>query len=226
MNMKKLLTVFTLLLAFAAAPVAMAAPDAEPLSKSQTKAIEKDAKKRCKELKKAGWEPLASTTTLEYAMIKYRTYIESDEDNRVPITGIAIGRSNKIGRENAIHSGVASYAQRAKAQVVGKVKSVMSSDSHNVSQEEIDKFGAAYEAGVNTKMSGLVKEHFALVRTAKDGSKEFNVFMSIDEAKARKAREDAAREAKEKSHLGTLSEMVDEFIGAHVEAYDFLNDSL
>jgi hypothetical protein len=218
MNMKKLLTVFTLLLAFAAAPVAMAAPDAEPLSKSQTKAIEKDAKKRCKELKKAGWEPLASTTTLEYAMIKYRTYIESDEDNRVPITGIAIGRSNKIGRENAIHSGVASYAQRAKAQVVGKVKSVMSSDSHNVSQEEIDKFGAAYEAGVNTKMSGLVKEHFALVRTAKDGSKEFNVFMSIDEAKARKAREDAAREAKEKSHLGTLSEMVDEFIGEPVEA--------
>ena len=218
MNMKKLLTVFTLLLAFAAAPVAMAAPDAEPLSKSQTKAIEKDAKKRCKELKKAGWEPLASTTTLEYAMIKYRTYIESDEDNRVPITGIAIGRSNKIGRENAIHSGVASYAQRAKAQVVGKVKSVMSSDSHNVSQEEIDKFGAAYEAGVNTKMSGLVKEHFALVRTAKDGSKEFNVFMSIDEAKARKAREDAAREAKEKSHLGTLSEMVDEFIGEPVDA--------
>ncbi len=218
MNMKKLLTVFTLLFAFAAAPVAMATPDAEPLSKAQTKAIEKDAKKRSKELKKAGWEPLASTTTLEYAMIKYRTYIESDEDNRVPITGIAIGRSNKIGRENAIHSGVASYAQRAKAQVVGKVKSVMSSDSHNVSQEEIDKFGAAYEAGVNTKMSGLVKEHFALVRTAKDGSKEFNVFMSIDEAKARKAREDAAREAKEKSHLGTLSEMVDEFIGEPVEA--------
>lgn len=218
MNMKKLFTVFALLFAFAAAPVAMAAPDAEPLSKSQTKAIEKDAKKRCKELKKAGWEPLASTTTLEYAMIKYRMYIESDEDNRVPITGIAIGRSNKIGRENAIHSGVASYAQRAKAQVVGKVKSVMSSDSHNVSQEEIDKFGAAYEAGVNTKMSGLVKEHFALVRTAKDGSKEFNVFMSIDEAKARKAREEAAREAKEKSHLGTLSEMVDEFIGEPVEA--------
>ena len=44
MNMKKLLTVFTLLLAFAAAPVAMAAPDAEPLSKSQTKAIEKESR--------------------------------------------------------------------------------------------------------------------------------------------------------------------------------------
>ncbi len=214
--MKKLFTIIALLFAFVAAPVAMA--EVTPLSKSQTKAIEKDAKKRCKELKKAGWEPLASTSTMEYSMIKYRTYIESDEDNRIPITGIAIGRNNKIGRENAIHSGVASYASRAKAQVVGKVKSVMSSDAHNVSQEEIDKFGAAYESGVNAKMSGLVKEHFALVRTAKDGTKEFNVFMSIDEAKARKAREEAAREAQEKSHLGTLSEMVDEFIGEPVEA--------
>ncbi|MCM1066112.1 MAG: hypothetical protein NC418_00890 [Muribaculaceae bacterium] len=213
--MKKLFTIIALLFAFVTAPVAMAQADA--LSSKQVKAIEKDAKKRCKELKKAGWEPLASTSTMEYSMIKYRTYIESDEENRVPITGIAIGRNNKIGRENAIHTGVASYASRAKAQVIGKVKSVMSSDSHNVSQEEIDKFGAAYESGVNAKMSGLVREHFALVRAAKDGSKEFNVFMSIDEAKARKAREEAAREAKEKSHLGTLSEMVEEFIGEPVE---------
>lgn len=216
--MKKLLTIIALLFAFMAAPVAMAAPEAKVLDKSATKKIENDAKKRAKELKKAGWEPLASTSTLEYALIKYRIYIESDEDNRIPITGIAIGQNNKIGRENAIHSGVASYAQRAKAQVVGKVKSVMSSDAHNVSQEEIDKFGAAYEAAVNTKMSGLVKEHFTLVRTAKDGSKEFNVYMSIDEEKAREARELAAREAREKSHLGTLSEMVEEFIGEPVEA--------
>ena len=213
--MKKLFTIIALLFAFVAAPVAMANPDG--LDSKMTKAIEKDAKKRCKELKKAGWEPLASTSTMEYSMIKYRTYIEADEENRVPITGIAIGRNNKIGRENAIHTGVASYASRAKAQVIGKVKSVLSSDAHNVSQEEIDKFGAAYESGVNAKMSGLVREHFALVRTAKDGSKEFNVFMSIDEAKARKAREEAAREAKEKSHLGTLSEMVEEFIGEPVE---------
>ncbi|MDE5643124.1 MAG: hypothetical protein K2I56_06490, partial [Muribaculaceae bacterium] len=64
--MKKLLTIIALLFAFMAAPVAMAAPEAETLSKSDTKRVEKDAKKRAKELKKAGWEPLASTSTLEY----------------------------------------------------------------------------------------------------------------------------------------------------------------
>lgn len=214
--MKKLFTIIALLVAFVAAPAAMA----QTLDKKQTEAIAKDAKKRCKQLSKAGWEPLASTSTMEYSMIKYRTYLESDEDNRIAVTGIALGRNNKIGRENAIHSGIASYASRAKAQVIGKVKSVMSSDTHNVSQEEIDKFGAAYESGVNAKMSGLVKEHFVLVRTAKDGSKEFNVFMSIDEKKAKEARAEAAREAKEKSQLGTLSEMVEEFIGEPVEAED------
>ncbi|MDE6489549.1 MAG: hypothetical protein K2L49_00145, partial [Muribaculaceae bacterium] len=191
---------------------------AQELSKAQTKAIEKDAKKRCKELKKAGWEPLASTSTMEYSMLKYRTYLEQDDENRIAITGIAVGKNNKIGRENAIHSGVASYASRAKAQIVGKVKSVISSDANNTSQEEIDKFGAAYESGVNAKIGGLVKEHFVLVRTNPNGTKEFNVFMSIDETRARKAREDAARAAMEQTSMQNLSEMVEDFIGEPVEA--------
>ncbi len=214
--MKKLSVMLALIIGlFIAAPSTVYAQE---LSKSQTKAIEKDAKKRCKQLSKAGWEPLASTSTLEYSMIKYRTYIEMDDENRIPITGIAIGKNNKIGRENAIHSGVASYASRAKAQIVGKVKSVISSDANNTSQEEIDKFGAAYESGVNARIEGLVKEHFALVRTNPDGTKEYNVFMSIDESRARKAREEAARAAMEQASMQTLSEMVEEFIGEPVEA--------
>lgn len=214
--MKKLSIMLALIIGlFAAAPATVYAQE---LSKAQTKAIEKDAKKRCKELKKAGWEPLASTSTMEYSMLKYRTYLEQDDENRIAITGIATGKNNKIGRENAIHSGVASYAQRAKAQIVGKVKSVISSDANNTSQEEIDKFGAAYESGVNAKIGGLVKEHFALVRTNPDGSKEFNVFMSIDETRARKAREDAARAAMEQTSMQNLSEMVEDFIGEPVEA--------
>lgn len=213
--MKKLIVIITALLLCIAGNVETAS--AQQLTKQQEKALQKDVKKRVKELKKAGWEPLASTQTLDYALLKYRTYIESDEENRIPITGIAIGRNNKIGRENAIHSGVTSYAGRAKAQVVGKMKSVLSSDANNSSQEEIDRFGAAYESGVNARISGLVKEHFVLVRTAKDGSKEYNVFMSIDESAARKAREEAARSAKEKTSLGDLSEMVDDFIVEPVE---------
>ena len=42
--------------------------------------------------------------------------------------------------------------------------------------------------------------------------------MSIDETKAKKAREDAALEAKKQAALGTLSQQVEEFIGEPVEA--------
>lgn len=185
---------------------------------AQSKALKKDVKKRVKELKKEGWTMQASATTLDYAMLKYRTYMEEDEENRIALTGIAIGKNAKIGRENAIMNGITSYASRAKAQVVGKMKALMSSDASNVSEEEIDKFGAAYESGVNAKIGSLVKQHFVLVRETEDGNKEFNVFMSIDETKAKQAREEAAAEAKRQAALGELSQQVEEFIGEPVPA--------
>lgn len=183
---------------------------------AQSKALTKDVKKRVKELKKEGWTLQVSASTLDYAMLKYRTYMEEDEDNRIAITGLATAKNIKIGRESAIMNGITSYAGRAKAQVVGKMKSVLSGDETAETSNEIDKFGAAYEAGVNAKLGGLVKQHFVLVRDTKDGKKEFNVFMSLDEAKAKKAREEAAEEARKKTALGDLSQQVKEFIGEPV----------
>ena len=175
---------------------------------AQSKALKKDVKKRVKELKKEGWKPLASSSTLEYAFSKYRTYLEEDSENRIELVGIAIGKNVKIGRENAIMNGITSYASRAKAQVVGKMKTLLSSSATDAPEEEIDKFGA-----------GLVKQHLVLVKDNKDGSKEFNVYMSIDEAQAKKAREAAALEAKKNAALGDLSQKVEEFIGEPVEEY-------
>lgn len=183
---------------------------------AQSKMLKKDIKKTCKEWKKAGWSLLATASTMEYALTKYRTYVESDEENHLVLTGIAVGKNPKIGRENAMMNGITSYASRAKAQVVGKMKSLMSSDAEGMSEEEIDKFGAAYEMGVNTKIAGLVKMHFTLVRE-KGGSKEFQVYMTIDESAAKKARELAAKEAKKKASLNDLSQQVEEFIGDPVE---------
>lgn len=181
---------------------------------AQSKALTKDVKKRVKELKKEGWTLQASASTLDYAMLKYRTYMEEDEDNRIAITGLATAKNIKIGRESAIMNGITSYAGRAKAQVVGKMKSILSGDATSAS--EIDKFGAAYEAGVNARLGGLVKQHYVLVREVKDGLKEFNVFMSLDETKAKKAREEAAEAAKQKTELGDLSQQVKEFVGEPV----------
>lgn len=183
---------------------------------AQSKALTKDVKKRVKELKKEGWTLQASASTLDYAMLKYRTYLEEDEENRIAITGLATAKNVKIGRESAIMNGITSYAGRAKAQVVGKMKSILSGSDSSGASEEIDKFGAAYEAGVNAKLGGLVKQHFVLVREGKDGTKEFNVFMSLDEAKAKKAREEAAEEARKKAALTELSQQVKDFIGEPV----------
>lgn len=184
---------------------------------AQSKALEKDVKKRAKELKKEGWKMQASTSTLDYALLKYRMYMEEDEENRIALTGIATGKNVKVGRENAIMNAITSYAGRAKAQVVGKMKSIISSDA-SLTGEEIDKFGAAYESAVNAKIGGLVKQHFVLVKENKDGTKEFNVFLSLDESAAKKAREEAAQEAKRQAALSDLSEQVEEFIGEPVEA--------
>lgn len=217
--MKRILATVTALMLAVFAVNTLSAQTA--ISKSEKKEIEKDVKKRAKELKKQGWEPLASVSTMENSISKYRIYLAEDEDNRIPLIGIAIGKNNKIGRENAVHTGLANYASRAAAQVVGKVKSVMSADNGNGTIDEIDKFGAAYEAGVNTRLNGLVKEHFVLVREGKDGMKEYNVYMSINEADARKAREEAAKEAAQKSQLDNLSEIVAEFIGEPVEPMEY-----
>lgn len=184
---------------------------------AQTRAQKKEAKKWRKELKKADWEMLAGTTTLEYATLRYRVYIDEDPENRIEMVGMAEGQNPKIGRENAIMNGITSYAGRARAQVVGKMKGIIASDATAAEQEEIDKFGAAYEMGVNTKIAGLVKQHFALVRELDNGKKEFMVYMSIDEKEAKKAREEAAAEARKQASLGTLSQQVDEFIGEPVD---------
>ncbi len=182
------------------------------VTNAQSKALMKEVKARSKQLTKEGWKMLGGSTTLNYALTKYRMYLEEDPENRIEIVGIAPGKNVKIGRDNAMLNGITNYCARAKAQVVGKLKSVSTTDQNT----EIDKFGEAYETSVNTKIGGLVKQHFSLVRENKDGTKEFNVFMSIDEKAAREARERAAEEAMQNAQLQSLSDQVRDFIGEPV----------
>jgi hypothetical protein len=46
--------------------------------------------------------------------------VEAVASNDLVLTGIAVGKNPKIGRENAMMNGITSYASRAKAQVVGR----------------------------------------------------------------------------------------------------------
>ncbi len=45
---------------------------------AQSKELKKDTKKMVKQLKKDGWELMGATSTLDYAVLKYRTYMEED----------------------------------------------------------------------------------------------------------------------------------------------------
>ena len=184
---------------------------------AQSKALEKDVKKRVKELKKEGWTLQASASTLDYALLKYRMYLEEDEANRISLTGIATAKNVKVGRESAIMNAITSYAARAKANVVGKAQSI---EGQNISTqgEDLDKFAAAYEAEVSARIGSLIRQHFSLVKENADGTKEFNVFLSLDETAAKKAREEAALAAQNKLALEGISQEVRDFIGEPVPA--------
>ena len=184
---------------------------------AQTKEAKKDAKKRVKELKKEGWKLMTSTYSMEYVILEYNSYMAEDPENRIALTGIAIGQNPKVGRDNATMNAVTNYAGRAASQVVGKMKSIAQSTASEVS-DEIDKFGEAYEIGVNTKITGIVKQHFILYRDLGDGTYEYNVYLSIDESQARQLREEAAQQAAEQAKLKSLSQEVEDFIGQPVEA--------
>lgn len=182
---------------------------------AQTKALLKDVKKTVKQKKKEKWEMLTATSTMDYAFAKYRTYMEEDEDNRIALDGIAIGKNPKIGRDNAVNNAITNYAIRVAANVKGKVKSIASSDAS--AQEEIDKFGQAFESSVNTKIAGLVKQHFVLRRPMANGQYEYNAFLSIDRKAIAEAAKLAAKEALDAFKLQSLSDQVADFIGDAVD---------
>lgn len=212
--MKKILMILALAVAFLASAVV---PAQAQLAPKEAKAIEKDSKKVAKKLERAGWQTMVATHSLDYLLTKYNMFLAEDPVNHKPLRGIAIGQNNKIGRQNAINDAINNYAANASSQVVGKLKSIVNSDNRGESIQEIDKFGAAYERAVKAKLPAAIKEHFVLVKTEKNGTKEFNAFLSLDESEARKIREEANRIAEEETQIKTLSEQVSEFIGEPVE---------
>ncbi len=184
------------------------------MAEAQSKQLKKDSKKEVKALEKEGWTILTGSGTLEYANLKFRTYVEENPDI-VPIYGLAEGANVKIGRNNAVLNGIADYATRASAQVVGKIKSLTSADNNQSRIREIDKFAEAYQTAVNQKIYGIVKQHFVLVRD-EGGRKMFRAYMSFNEKDAKRAREEAFMEANERASLEDLSGTVEDFIGEPV----------
>lgn len=181
---------------------------------AQSKALQKDAKKESKKWEKEGWTMLTGSGTMEYANLKFRTLCE-ENDEVVPLYGLAEGSNVKIGTQNATFSALTDYASKASSQVVGKMKGLGMANNSEGEIDETDKFGAAYEVAVKKKIQGLVKTHFVLVKSD-NGRKMFRAYLSINESEARKAREKAAEEARVSVNMKSLSDDVKDFIGESV----------
>ena len=153
---------------------------------AQSKALKKDVKKRVKELTKEGWKPLAE---FFYAGVCFFQvpHVSGGRSGKPHRAGRYCHRQECKNRQRECHN-ERHYQLCFQSQSTGcrQDERLMSSEASSTPEEEIDKFGAAYESGVNTKIAGLVKQHLVLVKENKDGSKEFNVYMSIDEPKQRK----------------------------------------
>lgn len=191
------------------------------LDKKALKKIEKEAKNKAKEFKKNKWELVASSSTMETELAKYFTYLEEDPENREEIVGIAEGQSPNIARDKARMNALTSYASRAAADVVGKMKSMGSIDGLSGESEEVDRFGQAYEIAVNRHMPEAIREWFMIRQPLANGKGyTYNLFITMDEKAARKARKEAADEARRKANFQDLSTQVDEFIGQPVQKAD------
>lgn len=205
--MKKLTTIIAL--------VCMAFVINATAVQAQSKQLKKDSKKEVKQLEKEGWQMLSGSGTLEYANLKFRTYVEENPDVTA-IYGLAEGANTKIGRNNAVLNGIADYATRASAQVSGKIKTLASADNNQDRVRELDKFAEAYQTSVNQKIYGVVKQHFVIYREA-GNKKMFRAYMTLDEKEAKRAREEAYMEARSKADLEDLSEQVRDFIDEPVQ---------
>lgn len=181
---------------------------------AQSKALIKDSKKEAKQLQKDGWKMLTGSGTLEYANLKFRTLCE-ENDEIIALFGLAEGSNVKIGTQNATFAALTDYASKASSQVIGKMKGLSMANNSESQIDETDKFGAAYEIAVKKRIQGLVKTHFVLVQSA-NGRKMFRAYLSIDESKARKAREKAAEDARVSAGMKQLTDDVKEFIGESV----------
>lgn len=195
------------LLAAVAVAVSMSAvtAGAQSLSESRQKAIDEEAKQTAKELTKKGWDPLVGTASLEYSLKRYLTYVEENGDNVIAITGMAVGKNNREGRIAATSAGVSRYASESAARLMEQLKA-KAANGGGLSAADIEKFGEIYEAALSERIKAVAREHFAIGRKLSGGSKEYKVYISVKEEKARRAREEACRIAMAQTGIEGIGE--------------------
>lgn len=168
--------------------VMMMVPVVNAQSRILKKAMKKEYKLKMKEYNKEGWKLLASSRSLDVALLKHYEKLEELGDSGYEISGVcAKCKSENVGMQMAINNACNIYARNAGSHVKGRIVSDMATDGV-LTSSEFDKFYAAYESLVEKEIKGEMQLSYAIYKDLKDGEKSIQVYFVINEDAASKAR--------------------------------------
>lgn len=195
--------------------VMFGAAAAEPLTKQQTKQINKETKAKLKEFKKDKWKGFGSTRTLEGALTNHYTNLATMGEDGYEIVGVASNfKSKNVGHQMAVNNACISYSNEAGSILKGRVVSDMAANGSDESAVgEFDHFYGAYERLVEKEIKNEMKESFSIIRELGNGVYEMQTFFIVNESAASKARVRALENAMKESeaaqrHASSISDFV------------------
>jgi len=189
---------------------------AQGLTKEQAKAVNKEVKKKLKELKKDGYQIFGSSRTLEAVLTKHYTTLETEGDKVLEIVGFSTAKSANLAAAAAQNSAANCYATTAGQLVKGRILSDMANDVSNP-EAEFDKFYAAYEGKVQQEIRGELRPSFSVKHNNPDGTISVQAFYIVNEDAASRARIKAFENSKNESAAAQkYAQKVSDFINERV----------
>lgn len=168
------------------------------LSKKELKQVQSESKKRAKQLEKDGYA-IMGTTTLETALIKHNTLVA---EGATPQMGYGRSKSKNTGRQMCLSSAMNEYVSREMSQIKGRtVNDAFGNEVDTANDEEFARFYSAFERLSQGEIQGELQESFTVIKTLPDGSYDFQMYLTVDEDRASKARMRAMRNAAVESGL-------------------------
>ena len=195
---------------------ALMLPVVNAQNKQIEKAVKKEVKQKLKELKKGGYEIFGSSRTLETALTKHYTTLETEGEKVLEVVGFSTAKSHNLAATAAQNSAATRYASSASAQDKGRTLSDMASDVAN-HEAEFDKFYAAYEAKVEQEIRGELRPSFSVKTDNGDGTISVQSFFIVNEDAASRARIKAFKNSQAESKAAQeYAQRVSDFVNERV----------
>ena len=194
--MKKIIMIIMALCLMA--PAAIAQSTLPALTPKQEKMCNKNAKERCKLLKKQGFDNMGSLP-LQDALYKHYAKIELGAMEQ---PGQGRSKSKNLGRQMCLNSAMTEYASKESSLLKGRTfYDAQGNEIDTDNNEEFARFYAAFERLTQASIKGDLQESFTVCKENPDGSYEFRMYMTIDPARAKLNREKSLQNAINESKL-------------------------